>query len=556
MDGSAIVSGAAKAASYNMLLQLGLRLTTFVLNAVILRYVSKDILGIVNVRLTLLYSTTLFLTKEAFDRACLSKSGTCDWKQVINLLWCTFPLAILCSGCLGMVWLYVLENPSTVTSVPLENLSIMTSVPGYTVGVFCFALSTIIEVLAEPLFVVGQAFLFVRLKVVLLGLSQGIKCIITMVLVLWQPQWGIVNFSIAQVISSVTYAALYHGYFVHYIASNKKEDDFPLKTVADMYPRILSDKPFIDIHLASLTWSFFKQSFLKQILTEGEKFVMTFFDVLSFGDQGVYDVVANLGSLAARFIFLPIEENSYLLFSKLLNRGEPAAKQSQESLRLSVRVLGVVLKIVTIIGAIILIFGFSNSYLALHIYGGDVLSSGAGPILLRWHCLYVLIIAVNGTSEAFVFAAMSKDDVDRYNKKMVVFSALFLLSSWLLTRLVGSVGFILANCFNMLARIAHSVYFIQGYLSGTGYSPLHEILPSVPVIGSLLLSLVVTSLSEHMLCRGQSVVNKLIHIVITGVCLLAVLLIVFLTEKNLIALVKEQMAKVRGPRQKISEKER
>ncbi|CAG5118777.1 unnamed protein product [Candidula unifasciata] len=546
MDGSAVVSGAAKAASYNMLLQLGLRLTTFVLNAFILRYVSQDVLGIVNVRLTLLYSTTLFLTKEAFDRACLSKSTTSDWKQVINLLWCTFPLAILFSGCLGMVWLYVLENPSTTTSVS-----------GYTFGVVCFALSTIIEVLAEPLFVVGQAFLFVRLKVVLLGISQGIKCIITVILVLKQPQWGIVNFSIAQVVSSVTYAAMYHIYFAHYISSNKKKaEDFPLKSVADMYPCILTDKPFIDVHLASLTWSFFKQSFLKQILTEGEKFVMTFFDVLSYGDQGVYDVVSNLGSLAARFIFLPIEENSYLLFSKLMQRGVSADKQSQESLRLSVRVLGVVLKIVTIIGSIILIFGFSNSYLALHIYGGDVLSSGAGPTLLRWHCLYVLIIAINGTTEAFVFAAMSKADVDRYNKKMVLFSGLFLLSSWLLTRMLGSVGFILANCFNMLARIAHSIYFIQGYLFGTGYSPLNEIVPSMPVIVSLLVSLIVTSTSEHLFCREQSVINKLVHILITGVCLLVVLLIVLLTEKNLIALVKEQMSKVRGQKPKIQEKER
>ena len=77
-----------------------------------------------------------------------------------------------------------------------------------------------------------------------------------------------------------------------------------------------------------------------------------------------------------------------------------------------------------------------------------------GPSLLKWYCLYVLIIAVNGMTECFMFAAMSKDDVDSYNYKMMVFSAVFLGASWYLT-VLGSVGFVIANCLNMLLRIYH-----------------------------------------------------------------------------------------------------
>lgn len=44
---------------------------------------------------------------------------------------------------------------------------------------------------------------------------------------------------------------------------------------------------------------------------------------------GIYDVVNNLGSMAARFLFEPIEESGYLLFSQLLVRGEPVTKQKQ-----------------------------------------------------------------------------------------------------------------------------------------------------------------------------------------------------------------------------------
>ncbi len=56
---------------------------------------------------------------------------------------------------------------------------------------------------------------------------------------------------------------------------------------------------------------------------------MTISGILSFGDQGIYDVINNLGSLAARFIFLPIEDSAYLLFSQTLERGIPARKQSK-----------------------------------------------------------------------------------------------------------------------------------------------------------------------------------------------------------------------------------
>ncbi len=73
-----------------------------------------------------------------------------------------------------------------------------------------------------------------------------------------------------------------------------------------------------------------------------------------------------------------------------------------------------------------------------------------------------------------MFAVMSQQHVDRYdyslkvrsfgyflihfcryNRAMFVFSGIFLVASFLLTKLLGSVGFILANCVNMFFRILH-----------------------------------------------------------------------------------------------------
>nr|KAG5691675.1 hypothetical protein BaRGS_014130 [Batillaria attramentaria] len=320
MEASKVLASTAKATSYNMVLQLMIRMMTFLLNAVVLRFISRDLLGVVNVRA---------------------------------------PLAVVWSLLLSSVWLYLLETPDPAL------------VPYYSVGVVTFAVSSCIEVLAEPLFVTGQAFLFVKLKVLSLGISQAIKVALTVALVLWLPHWGLISFSIAQIISSISYAVIYYGYFARYVTHDLKKDDdqrFPLSSLRDFFPQPVPGK---------------------------------------------------------------------------------------DAISLSSSVLGVLLKIVTLIGSIILVFGYSNSFLALYIYGGETLSGGTGPTLLRWYCLYVLVIAINGTTEGFVFATMSKEQVDKYNKKMLVFSVVFLTMAWYLTRLIGSVGFILANCLNMTARIVH-----------------------------------------------------------------------------------------------------
>lgn len=116
---------------------------------------------------------------------------------------------------------------------------------------------------------------------------------------------------------------------------------------------------------------------------------MTVFAVLSFAEQGVYDVVNNLGSMAARFIFLPVEESSYFYFAQMLNRQVPIEKQSRKEIEQVASVLNKLLRGLSLLGAIIVVFGFSFSHLLLRIYGGDTLTNGSGPLLLKAHCLAV-----------------------------------------------------------------------------------------------------------------------------------------------------------------------
>lgn len=74
---------------YKSSFQILCRGVTFVLNAFVVRHVGEAVLGVINVRLLLLESMILFLSREPFMKACLTNTAEHNWAQVINLLWMT-----------------------------------------------------------------------------------------------------------------------------------------------------------------------------------------------------------------------------------------------------------------------------------------------------------------------------------------------------------------------------------------------------------------------------------------------------------------------------------
>lgn len=97
------------------------------------------------------------------------------------------PLGVVWAALLVCVWLWLLEVPDPQ------------SVPHYGSAVVLFALSGLQELLAEPLWVLAQAHMFVRLKVLAESLAMVAKCSITVVLVVLAPEWGLYIFSAAHV---------------------------------------------------------------------------------------------------------------------------------------------------------------------------------------------------------------------------------------------------------------------------------------------------------------------------------------------------------------------
>lgn len=535
-------------AVYNIVLQLSLRVVTFVSNAFYLRFVSNEILGLINVRLLLLYTTIQFTSREAIRRSCAPNCKNTEnvnkkeeqenfhWPEVVNVTSLTVPISILMGTCWSAIWYWHME-------VPQEKLG-----PHYCYGIISIFMSVIIEMLAESCFIYGQRNDFIRLKVLIEGVFQLVRCLLLSLTVFVSPENAILGFAFAQLMASSVYSLCYFYYFTQI-------KGLP---ISHFLPS-MSTKPFLNPHLKKIASSFFLNTLLKQFLTEGERYMMTFFSVLNLAEQGIYDVINNLGSLPARLVFAQIEENAYLLFSSIVKR-EVAPEKQKQSITESLSICVKLVRSMFLLGLILFVYGFNCAELALFFYGGRSKISGEDGrlaiILLQWHCFYILLIALNGILESFSFAAMSSEKVNQFNFKMLLLSVFFLLVSWKTTGWFGAQGFLMANCINMLLRIAISFHFI-GQLSAQVSSLLvfirkclwPDFLVSLSFgIAFVSLSTARSTLLGNNLSRealSSVLLPSALFVVVTGSLLCLHMLLIYYRESELVHFIRTELLQKR-----------
>ncbi|CAK9139933.1 unnamed protein product [Ilex paraguariensis] len=103
---------------------------------------------------------------------------------------------------------------------------------------------------------------------------------------------------------------------------------------------------------------------------------------------------------------------------------------------------------------------------------------------------------MNGTSEAFLHAVATENQLKRSNDSLLVFSLIYLVMNVLLIRSAGAVGLIAANSLNMSFRIIYSAVFIRHYFQDSSSFSFRSCLPSGWTF--LLFSAVATLISEKI----------------------------------------------------------
>eukprot|EP00095_Tigriopus_kingsejongensis_P004286 maker-scaffold722_size106786-snap-gene-0.26 protein:Tk04286 transcript:maker-scaffold722_size106786-snap-gene-0.26-mRNA-1 annotation:"rft1-like protein" len=508
---------------------LTVRTFTFAINAYVLRHLDREILGL-GVRLLLLFDTIAFLSREAFRKACLTRPDDGHWRGIINLTWMSVPLGGILSLMLGYVWIHHLEQPSEKFLVPY----------GYCVYLTC--LSVIINLLSEPFFIIGQAYMHVKFRSgvdLFWGcappLFQGL-----IVSLVWRDEDVLLAIGITSVMISTIYC-LSHVIYFHFVVRSQSQgsraddsDRIPFASLRDFLPDL--NHPQLDRSRLTLSLSFFKQGFFKQFLTEGEKYIFTWFSLMSIPEQGVYDVISNLGSIPARLFFVKLEDSAHLYFSQTVTRRAKVELPAEEA---PSRHLHILLRSLILLGLVIVTFGVSYSHLALHIYGGTLLSDGLGPTLLQAHCVYIMFLALNGISECYAFNVMSSESLSKYNYWMAVMSGIFMFLAWGLATTFGPIGFVMANICNFSMRIAHNLYVIRGRHLGTSLNPLAGLRPNWKILGVLLTSGLACQYSERLL-YGPSWRSSILHLLVGAILFVLSISVIIATEPGLRALLRSR----------------
>uniref|UniRef100_M1AAY8 Protein RFT1 homolog n=1 Tax=Solanum tuberosum TaxID=4113 RepID=M1AAY8_SOLTU len=96
-------------------------------------------------------------------------------------------------------------------------------------------------------------------------------------------------------------------------------------------------------------------------------------------------------------------------------------------------------------------FGPSYSYSLIRLLYGRKWSDGEASTALRYYCLYVILLAMNGTSEAFLHAVANEIQLKRSNDSLLVFSLIYLVLNVSLIHSAGAIGLILANSLSILS---------------------------------------------------------------------------------------------------------
>ncbi|KHJ34703.1 putative oligosaccharide translocation protein rft1 [Erysiphe necator] len=418
--------------------QIGSRFLTFIANQILLRYLSPDLLGI-SMQLELYILTILFFSRESlritiqrqhiessithqsqyklitnnnvninsnnndenkiknknFEMKKLFDIQTASGQiqAIINLTYISLALGIGISFFLA--WLFL-------GSLHTRDLAII-EMPNLRISLILFGCASILELLAEPCYVVVQLKSRHYIRVASESTATVFRCLTTCISAIYASEnhleIGVLPFALGQLAYSISLLVVYY-----------------LKVI-----QISSNEEF------------------------------------SLLPRPIYS------PLVARLILQPIEEMSRNYFGKLLS----AADNNSTKVIIKVRKSLFQLFYSYLIFSIFVVsLGPTAAPFVLKIIVGPRWSeTGAGKVL-AFYCYYIPLLAINGLAEAFVSSAATESEIHHQTAWMFVFSIAFSGAAFLFLKVyqIGALGIVVANSINMIFRITWAIFFIKSYL--------------------------------------------------------------------------------------------
>ena len=470
-------------ATFLMLAQLFTKAVTFLLNSVLVRFLSPRIFGI-TAFLEFILGTVLFFSREAIRLSTLrirdedgeaSEPGEKEeeaspehmhgnqrtLQTMVNFahipLWIGVPLSLVLT-----TWQYTNINAYFIT------------LPFFQWSIFLIWLSMLVELLSEPFYIVNQFLLNYSVRSRFESIAVTASCLVNFC-VIYLFQNRIVTIGdldttdtnkegvaiLAFALAKLTHAlALLACYYWDYLRNYRPRALFNIRLTRIAVPSDSSSYKRHYYFQADILEHFKKVYFqlcFKHLLTEGDKLIIN--SMCTVEEQGIYSLLSNYGSLVTRLLFAPIEESLRLFLARLLTT------QNSKNLKLSMDVLVNLTKFYLYLSLMIIIFGPVNSSFLLQFLIGSKWSTTSVLDTIRVYCFYLPFLSMNGIFEAFFQSVATGDQILKHSYFMMAFSGIFLVNCWvLIEKLDLSInGLILSNIINMILRIAYCVLFIKNF---------------------------------------------------------------------------------------------
>ena len=413
----------------------------------------------------------------------------------------------------------------------------------YQMAVMLHGLAALIELASEPFYCLGLVRLRFRLRAVVDASAVITKSAVTLALVSLSNLPTALAFSLAQLAFSAVTLLLY-VVFIGAEAFGGDKIEGPLWGAKEK-------------EVLWMSGIFSLQALEKQFLAEGSKLVLV--TVQSEYNQGVYGLVSNLGSLVVRTLFQPLEEIAFATFSRqqasIRDGSKSQDSSAKEGMTQLASILSVLVKTVLLLGLFSASFGPSFSYSLIRVVYGSKWSETEAPVVLAGYSIYIVLLAVNGITEAFIHAVLDSKGLQQTNYLLVLFSAAHIAALVVCIRASGATGLILADGINMMIRIATSLFYIQRhfYRSLPSFS-LTSLMPGRFTLVAFSVACIVCLASEHVFlgpirssnspsASSQFLKLATCHIGIGVFCLAAVGGILFRTERDLVRQIKQSIVK-------------
>ncbi len=497
MSGGVLAAGFAHLAAA----QAASRGLAFALNLAAARRLGPEAYGLGAVQFHLLTTTVLFLAREGVRRASLRAGATPGRRALVGAAWLCPPAGAAVALALALV---------------VQRWRGGRGLRGdaYARAVAWHGVAAVIELLSEPVQLLAQVDLRFKLRMWVETAATTLKCVVTYALLVRGAAPESV-FSVAQLAYAGAVCALYWGFYLGVLGERGLGPPLGLPPgpgaqkmggggrAQGQGHQVGGGEGGVrawDPELLRMCAVFSLQSVEKHVLAEGEKLVLAIFQ--SGYDQGVYGLVSNLGTLVVRIVFQPFEEAAFTAFS---HSAQGPAGASLAGRRRQGELLLPLLKGVALVGLLAGALGPSYSYTVLRLAYGDRWAETDAPAVLTLYSFYVVTLALNGLTEAFVHATASKAQLGAINRMLIVFSAVFVAASILFVRLWGTSGVVLAGCVNMSLRIIFSCKLIAQHFEGVPEFRLRAAVPSLWVFLAAVAAFAATQASERaVLSRDTS----------------------------------------------------